>query len=315
MLYEAAPYLLGQKRAKADIAMLLSESTDVWRTETSSRGSRRNYCKSEMRGDFYALRFSGYRVDFVREHMVEDGFLDGYKVLWATMRNLNRVSQQTILEWVKRGGTLVLTPGALTHDEADDPSPLFDAWRAEGESVALDGAECAEFEYKKRDTGMPVRETAVDQGKVVTFAWLPGMNFCAGALRRRELFRDLTPNGNAAHEIVSGVIRYGVPWWMEGDEAVRARIAAVAEAAGATRQISLSHGNIDAGVLDEGCRAFVGFSNYNPNPVKGVTAEIPMKKRYAAVQTLDGKPVTVEWRGRTAVCTFDLHDAQAILFR
>ena len=277
MLYDAAPYLLGQKRAGADMALLLSESTDVWRTET--RGQRlqpnyRNYCKCEMRGCYYALRFSGYRVDFVREHMIEDGFLDGYKVLWANMRNLNRVSQRAILDWVNDGGALVLTPGALAYDEADDPSHLFDTYRAEGESSALDGAECAEFDYKKRDVSAPVRETPVGKGKVFAFPWLPGMNFCAGALRQRELFRDLTPNGNTAHEILSGVVRYGVPWWMEGNEAVREKVASIAEATGAKRQILLSHGNIDAGVLDEGGRAFVGFSNYNPNMVKNVTAGV-----------------------------------------
>ncbi|MBQ6245944.1 MAG: hypothetical protein IJK04_03695 [Kiritimatiellae bacterium] len=136
-LGNAAPFLAGQRRAKADIAMLLSESTDIWQCEGDWRHYRRTSAKSEMRGDYYALRFSGYRVDFVREHMVEDGFLDGYKVIWATMRNLNRVCQAKVLDWVKAGGALVLVPGAITRDEADDETALFDAYRAEGEAAAL----------------------------------------------------------------------------------------------------------------------------------------------------------------------------------
>lgn len=312
MLYGAAPYIAGQKRAKADIAMTLSESVDIWRCKGVVK---HDYGTSEMRGSFYALRFSGYRVDFLREHMLEDGFLDGYKVLWATMRNMNRVSQRAIVDWVKSGGTLVMTPGALVRDEADDPSGLFDAWRAEGEPNALADAECTEFDYRKRSTSAPVRVSRVGRGRIFAFGWMPGMNFCSGALRQRELFRDETPNSNPGHEILEGAQRYGIPWWMIGDEAVRAKIDAVAVKAGAKRQISLSHGNIDAGVLDEGSRAFVGFANYNLHDINGVVASFKMKRRYESVATIDGAPVTVKWNGRTAVCTFDLGDAQALLFK
>lgn len=314
MLRDAAPYLLGQRRGKADIAMLLSESTDIWRCEGDWKHFLRRGSKSEMRGDYYALRFSGYRVDFIREHMIEDGFLDGYKVLWATMDNLNRVCMKKVLDWVEAGGTLVLTPGALTHDEGDDPVATFDAYRAEGDAAALKGWDCAEFKYGKRDTSAPVRETAVGKGKVVAFAYLPGMNFCSGAQRSRELYRDETPNSNPIHEILSATQRYGVGWWLEGDETVREKIAAVVGAAGAAQQIKLSHGNIDAGVLDDGKRAFVGFSNYNLGQVKDVVAEFTLKKRYASVKTLDGAPVKVEWNGTTVRCTFDLGDSQALLF-
>ena len=314
-VHDAAPWLAGQRRAKADIAMLLAESTDIWQCEGDWVHYRRTSAKSEMRGDYYALRFSGYRVDFVREHMIEDGFLEGYKVLWATMRNLNRVCQDKVMEWVKAGGTLILVPGAITRDEADDETALFDAYRAGGEAAALEGADCAEFDYEKRDMSAAPKMTAVGKGRVVAFGWLPGMEFCSGALRRRELYRDETPNGNPNHEILSGTQRYGVAWWMEGDEAVREKIAAVAAKTGATRQIALSHGNIEAGVLDDGKKAFVGFANYNVGTVKGLVAEFRLRKRYDSVETLDGAPVKVEWDGVTARCEFDLGDSQALLFK
>ncbi len=315
MLYDAAPYIAGQKRAKAEIAMLLSESTDIWRCCDTAKLVSRQYCTSEMRGSFYALRFSGYRVDFLREHMIEDGFLGGYRVLWATMRNLNRVSQRAIIEWVKSGGVLILTPGALVRDEADDPSGLFDAWRTDGDSVALEGAECAEFNYRKRDTSMPIRVSNVGRGRIFTFGWMPGMNFCSGALRQRELFRDETPRFNPGHEILEGVQRYGVPWWMEGDEAIRAKIDSIVRKTGVKRQVSLSHGNIDVGVLDDGSRAFVGFANYNLHGIKEVIASFKMKRHYKNVKTLDGSPIKVVWNGDTVICTFNLDDAQALLFK
>ena len=300
-----APYLVGQKRQKADVAILATEATDIWRT------NHLDASKSEMRGLVYALRFSGYRIDFMREHMVEDGFLDGYKVLFATMPHANRVVQGRILDWVKAGGTLVLAPGALTRDEADDASSLFDEWRVDVASAEV--APVSEFEYKKTDTSAPARETAVGKGRIVAVPHMAGMNFCSGAARRKGEYRDETIVQNGLDEL-NGTVRYGVPYWLEGDEGVREKIAALAEAAGATRQIMLSHGNIDAGVLDNGRRAFVGFANYNPRPVKGLVAEFALSKRYDSVKALGGAPVKVEWDGPTARCTFDLDDAQALLF-
>ena len=300
-----APYLVGQKRQKADVAILATESTDLWRTNPLDAS------KSAMRGLTYAIRFSGFRVDFVREHMVEDGLLDGYKVLWATMPHANRVVQGRILEWVKAGGTLVLAPDALSRDEADDPSALFDEWRANGAVTGV--APISEFEYAKTDSSVPVRETSIGKGKVIAFPYMAGMNFCSGAARQVRDYRDETIVQNGLDEL-NGTVRYGVAYWMEGDEAVREKIAAVAEAGGATRQIKLSHGNIDAGVLDDGTRAFVGFANYNVSEVKGLVATFKLKKRYENVKTLDGASVKVEWDGTTARCAFDLGDAQALLF-
>ena len=304
-LPEIAPYLVGQKRQKAGVAILSTEATDLWRTHPVDAS------KSEMRGLAYALRFSGYRIDFLREHMVEDGFLDNYKVLFAPMSHANRVVQGKILDWVKAGGTLVLSPGALSRDEADDPAVLFDEWREGG--CAASQKPISEFAFRKGDISAPVKETAVGKGKILTFADWAGMSFCSGAARKRTLYRDETIVRSGLDEL-NGTVRYGVAYWMEGDEAVRAKIAAIAEKAGARRQISLSRGNIDAGVLDDGKRAFVGLANYNPHPVNGLVAEFALKKRYEDVKTLDGEAVKVEWSGTTACCTFDLSDSQALLF-
>lgn len=67
-------------------------------------------------------------------------------------------------------------------------------------------------------------------------------------------------------------------------------------------------------MLDDGEKAFVGFANYNPKPVKNLVAKFTLRKRYENVKTLDGAPVKVEWDGATARCEFDLGDSQALLF-
>lgn len=301
---KVAPYLVGQRRQKADIAVLATESADLWQTNA-------NACaKSEMRGSVYALRFSGYRIDFMREHMVEDGMLDGYRVLWATMPNANRVVQSKLVDWVRAGGTLVLTPGALSRDEADDATLAFDAYRTD----ALPPDSASEFDCMKMAAAQPPRRTALGKGCVVSFAYMPGMSFCSGTARRKAKYRDETIVQNGLDEL-NGTVRYGVPYWMDGDEAVRKEIAAVPELAGVRRGIELSSGNVDAGVLDDGERAFVGFANYGSKPIDGLVVSIPLKRRYGQVVTLEDSAVDVKWDGTTAKCAIRLVDAQALLFR
>ena len=49
--------------------------------------------------------------------------------------------------------------------------------------------------------------------------------------------------------------------------------------------------------------------------VTGLVATFKRSKRHGKVETLGGMPGKVEWEGTTARCTFDLGDAQALLFK
>ncbi len=304
-LPKAAEYLKGQVRAKADIAILLSESTDLWQTDPNA------YSKSEMRGCAYALKFSGYRMDFLREHLVEDGFLDKYRLLWVTMRNVNGVVRRKIQDWVKAGGILVLTPGALTHDEADDPIDTFDRFRARKCPLPEN---VSEFDFVKTQTSSPTLENSFGKGRIISFPYMAGMNFCAGSACKKIKFRDETIVQSGLDEL-NGTVRYGIPYWMNGDETVRSKIDDVVKSAGIRRQAELSSGNVDVGVLDDGRRAFVGIANYGISPVEHLEITIPLKKCYRSVETLNGENVKITWNGTTAKCMLRLVDAQALLFK
>ena len=304
-LPKAAEYLKGQVRSKADIAILLSESTDLWQTDPNA------YSKSEMRGCAYALKFSGYRMDFLREHMVEDGFLDGYRLLWATMRNVSGMVQRKIQDWVKAGGVLVLAPGALSHDEADDPIDTFDRFRIRKCPLPEN---VSEFDFVRTETSSPIRENRLGKGRIMSFPYMAGMNFCAGSACKKIKFRDETIVQSGLDEL-NGTVRYGIPYWMNGDETVRAKIDDVVKSAGIRRQAELSSGNVDVGVLDDGRRAFVGIANYGISPVEHLEITIPLKKCYRSVETLNGENVKITWNGTTAKCVLRLVDAQALLFK
>jgi len=141
-LKKVAPYLTDepvQDRAPR-VALLWAESSDLWQRHPNS------YSKSELRPTFMALRLSGVPADFLREYMVEAGTLDQYDLLFVSQRNVNRQTQRAILDWVRQGGQLVLTPGAMTRDEADRPTNIVAealspgvVWRADEEQPEASG--------------------------------------------------------------------------------------------------------------------------------------------------------------------------------
>ncbi len=115
-----APYLVeADALPEARVGILWAESTDLWQRHP------RSYSKSELRSTFFALRLSDIESDLIREYMVENGELDRYELLFAAQHNVNQRVQRAILSWVKAGGTLVLTPGAMTHDAANRPTDLL----------------------------------------------------------------------------------------------------------------------------------------------------------------------------------------------
>jgi hypothetical protein len=124
--------LLPARTETAPIAMLLSESSDVWEVEGKGQGAvepgsvATNISQEERKNIWYALRLAGYRVDLVTEDDVKEGLLKNYKVLYVCGQNLERKAGDVIKQWVNDGGILYATAGAARKDEFDEPSTAFD---------------------------------------------------------------------------------------------------------------------------------------------------------------------------------------------
>ncbi|NQU11972.1 beta-galactosidase trimerization domain-containing protein [bacterium] len=118
-------HLLPARTAPARIAMLLSESSDVWETEGLGQGAvapgsvPTNVSQEERKNTWYALRQAGYQVDHVTEDDCAEGLLQNYQVLYVCGQNLDRQAARAIKDWVKAGGTLYATAGAARKDQFD----------------------------------------------------------------------------------------------------------------------------------------------------------------------------------------------------
>ena len=97
--------------------MLYSVTSDIWNTETDQVfGKERVYLH-------LLLRHCNYRADILSEDDLGTE-LDKYRVLFVTDSHIRRECLPVLLDWVKRGGWLYLSAGALQGDEYDQPLEL-----------------------------------------------------------------------------------------------------------------------------------------------------------------------------------------------
>ena len=103
--------------ARGDAAQLWSEASDVWNMfEDNPFGKERVYLN-------LLLRHCQYRIDTVSVFDL-DTVLNNYKLLFVSDSHLEKKYAPAVEAWVKKGGTLFLTAGALQFDELNRPLGL-----------------------------------------------------------------------------------------------------------------------------------------------------------------------------------------------
>lgn len=104
-------FLLPARPQPAQVALLYSSASDIW-----SLGH--NLAPGfERMNTWLALAHAQIPVDVVHESEVAGGLLNTYKVCYLSGPNLTRAAALKLRDWVKAGGTLVLTAGAGQRDE------------------------------------------------------------------------------------------------------------------------------------------------------------------------------------------------------
>ena len=121
---EAEDVLVGAKVAKGDAALLFSQSCDRLQI---APGWERNWIERNPYGKdrmctHLMLLHCGVRADILDETDILS-HLAGYRVLFATDRNVRRDAADALAAWMRKGGVVVKTVGALVADDRDRPLP------------------------------------------------------------------------------------------------------------------------------------------------------------------------------------------------
>ena len=106
----------GARVAKGDAALLAGTTSDIWSNPAktgNAHGRERIYLH-------LLLTHCGYRLDVLNEDDLATE-LKNYKLLFATDSHLRAACLKPLADWVKAGGTLHLSAGALTYDEYNRP--------------------------------------------------------------------------------------------------------------------------------------------------------------------------------------------------
>lgn len=302
-------YLVGAQVPKSKIALVYSHATDIW-----TLGESGPAFGQEMAGLWLLLRHLGYPVDIVQEKDIAADKLarDRYAAVFCTARHLLDSAVPPLLAWLKAGGVLYLSPGALAYNQYNEPLG-FDA-RAGIErkaymQVATPGVAIAfpalkdlmpvTFGTARLETlagyqlfppapaGATVLATFADgspavwtkrigKGLLECSGFFPGLAYeKAGVLTRQE--RDRLDPAFPSQS--------STDW----PAAHRALLAALLAPAGIARPVTTSHYLVEADRLEGPVThpgMVIAITNWTGQPLKNVQITLPLGK-------LQGVPVTV----------------------
>lgn len=112
-------YIIQFPQAKREIALLYSKTT-MLQVSPELVGNWQVYTPYlvELHRAYYATQFLDVFRDFISEKQIEEGKLAKYKILiMPGVSHLRKEIVNKILDYVKDGGTLLITPNSLLYDE------------------------------------------------------------------------------------------------------------------------------------------------------------------------------------------------------
>ncbi|MDW7993324.1 MAG: beta-galactosidase trimerization domain-containing protein [Gemmatales bacterium] len=166
---------------------------------------------------YLALQHANIAVDFIDEDDLTTKGLSNYRVIYVTEPNVPREGLEALISWMRNGGTLVTITNAATADRYDEPCSLLgDATGVkekartrlliananqlpqagildtDKEQIAVYGArgelEPGDYKVLLRFTNKTpaVVEKAVEQGRLVHYAFLPGISYWRSSKGTRD---------------------------------------------------------------------------------------------------------------------------------
>ena len=302
------------RQPEARIAVLYSVSSDLWQPF--------DYLHMlERRCLYLALAHDQRRVDFLTEEDVVAGRLADYEVAYCADPCLRSACVPRVADWVRKGGHLVATCGAGSHNEFGERAaglrevlglewgsgfsvqpgryrvrgglnaiPVLD--RAEGlewigldAEVALEGAEV----MARFADGSPARcEHGLGKGRATTWVGTPGVSYAKAAKFVPEALEESWP----------------ADW----------RDRLVAPVREMPRAVALSEAVVEAGLYTRGKRAALVLANFTYQPLAALEVEVALPFRPARVRSVEAGPLEWEWRDGRARFRLPLGLSDVVVF-
>jgi hypothetical protein len=294
MLGKAEELLYPGRPRNGTVAILIPNGSQVW--DTSDAGNRTKLYWQEIYGLHAALIHTNYPVDFVDEKILEQGGLEkyGYKALYITGPNLSVKAQNSVIEWVKNGGTLGLLPGAAAADEYDEPADVLTSATGASPTALTRGSypfsnEFAAIPFTKIEIADTSAGLLDDATQMQT---MPLVHLEGKALAR---FSDgsaaIMETTAAAGRIVSYGYWPGCTYWASPDRcparsirqrlprnwSVSSRLAAIlpARIANAKKYVEVSAPCVEAALLESEKGIAITLLNWTGNPLPQITVKVP----------------------------------------
>jgi len=336
MIGAAEDVLWPGRLPRPQVAILSPRSAEMWdcknvpipndiiydATNTNLNGQTVDYL-AEIFNLYTALQHANIPTDFVEEEDLNPARLAPYKVLYVTEPNIPAEFQQSLLAWVKQGGTLAMVTGAGQLDRYNDPCDILakgigigeqprerglvsnlDAVKASGQGAyqqaafksygprgqlaapAPDGVP-AQF-----DDGAPaVIQRPVEKGAVVYFTFLPGMSY----VKSQTATKDGLPIGFSA--------------------VLRSLIVYPTKHAGVTTPASVDAAMIETPLLLSDKGAAVTLLNWSGETQKTLTLRATVPFKAAKVAGVNAGVLKFTQQGNVVTCALPLGAADIVMIR
>ena len=270
--------ILDGERPQGDLAYIYSVESDYY--QRLKAWSKYKTAK-ERAWDDVLLTACGFDVDIIDGNGVAD-FLKGYRFAFTSEFNLRRDRLADLVAWIRGGGTLFLTAGALQKDEfnrelgfdaqvgiAREP---FDYNRPKNPET-FEG-ELAQNGYQKSsggrtlatfDSGNPAAvEWTCGKGKVVLFPFVPGISYKLGGW-----------NGMVAAKKAGTLRHHGWETNKLYPPAFRKLVGGTMEKCGVTRTAFTDHSDVEAHLVRGKDAWVVILANWWGDPIPELKVSVP----------------------------------------
>jgi beta-galactosidase GanA len=337
---------------KADVAILYSSSTDIWSIGSPDSSGRNFAYGFDRMHTWLALTHAQTPVDILSERDIEDGVLDGYKVCYFSGPNLTQKAAGKLKIWLDNGGTLVLTAGAGTKDEYNQPlttlEDVLPVTRASMEvpqrfissgrnidtllakdNVFVGNASLEVLSVKQKQTpeaGASVLGTfndgsaaivkgSVGKGTVYSYGFLPSLSYIKEALVQRKAVENKVQNPQlpAANLVVSDEELIGRSYNpWKYPEAVRDVITMPLQEPYVERPLKCSVPLVDAVLMKSSGGLVIPLANYTLQPLEEVKLEVRVAKQIERIESVHHGQLTFKSTGSTIEFFLPLQETDII---